>query len=160
MIRKARDCVAELVRRRPLARHGAETDIGGFRMVARGDLTAHLLTERNGADHAAAIRLGPHDWLFVGTGEAMPAPRAPSTLFQDMTSAYAFIDVAGAGVVDRLGLAGLIGVGPPGFVTRLADLRVVVGLDVEDADHVRIVVDRSSADYMWEWLAARLADIG
>lgn len=149
--------MTELAPRRPL--DVRDTIVGDVRLVARNDLTAHLLTTGEPVLIEGTIPLGPCDHMLVGEpgvdGLARLGAHAGTraALVQDMTPAFVFIDIVGADVPARLGL-------PPfnsetGGVMRLADLRVVVAR--RDAG-LCLVVERSYADYIWSWLTRRFSE--
>lgn len=159
MIRKGRGCVTDLLPRRPL--HRCDSVASDVRLIARSDLTAHLLTTRARVQVDGVIGLGPCDYLLVGdetsggAAQLVEAAGAGTALVQDMTSAFVFIDVIGADVPARLGVAD---VDPDrGGATRLADLRVVIA---PREGGLCIAAGRSHAAYLWSWLTTRLIDQG
>jgi hypothetical protein len=66
------------------------------------------------------------------------------------------IDLNGAAVLDMLGVAPIARADEGSFTTRLADLRVTAFYRKGAAQWVRLVTDRSNADYLWEWLVDRI----
>lgn len=71
-------------------------------------------------------------------------------------SGAAIIIVSGNGTLDLLAI-GPLTQGKAGQVTtRLAALRVQIAWQRSPAETARIVVDRFSADYLWEWLAHKI----
>lgn len=151
--------MADLTPRRPLA--GRTATSGAAHLTARDDLTAYLVTTRDPTPPPpGTIPLGPCEHMIVaprGAAAVPPSPSAPkgagAALVQDMTAGLAFVDIAGPAAEERLGLPPI----PPetGTATRLADLRVIV--QRTGAGGLRVIVGRSYAEYMWGWLAGRLA---
>lgn len=73
----------------------------------------------------------------------------------DATDAgLAHIEVSGNGTLDLLAIAGIARGSKGILTTRLAALRVTIAWQ-RAPETARIAVDRFSADYLWEWLAAK-----
>lgn len=71
-------------------------------------------------------------------------------------SGAAIIILAGNGTLDLLAIGPLALGGRGKLTTRLAALRVQIAWQRSPAETARIVVDRFSADYLWEWLAHKI----
>jgi hypothetical protein len=134
--------VKALAHRSPVVEMRERTDIAVFRITGRN------------LDIENAIRLGPSDWLLI---DHVPPQLQQTALIQDMSSALTFIELSGQHIIDRIGLSALARENDGSLTTRLADLRVTVSYRRKPEEQVLLICDRFSADYLWEWLAARLA---
>lgn len=149
--------MAELVARRPLAGQ-PPFSANGIEIRQCDDLTAFRLTGGELVAAEGALRLGPRDWLLIGPSVQAPMLAVGRTgLVRDATSGLAFIRVAGPRAADALGLSTLVRDEQGAFTTRLADLRVTVSYRTQPHHDLLLIADRSAADYLWQWLAARIA---
>lgn len=144
--------MAELIARSPLA-GCSPFAVHGIEVRERTDLTAIRVTTKGPIVAEGAIQLGPRDWLLLGEG---PPPSTPG-LARDATSGLVFIQVAGPGAADALGLSTLARGERGALTTRLADLRVTVSYRTQPHHNLLLIADRFSAQYLWEWLAAKIA---
>jgi hypothetical protein len=135
---------------------------GPYTLRARGDLAAVLVTARTALDLPEAIVRGPHEWLLLGSDAeallavAMRAAAGVTALVNDMSDGFAFIELAGTDAFALLGLAPIARAAQGAVTTRIADLRVTVRYAGGTSPSALLVVERSSAEYLWEWLSDRL----
>jgi hypothetical protein len=128
--------------------------MGGIAATERPDLPAWRVTSHDAIDLPGAISVGPHEALIVGADR--PADRGGTGLIQDMSSALTFIEIAGEGALEAIGLSIVARAESGGTATRLADLRVVIAWRKSPDLWLRVAVERSSADYFWQWLKRRI----
>jgi sarcosine oxidase gamma subunit len=146
--------------RKPLAAR-APAIWGALRLRARDDVFAILVTGRDLPELPDAIRRGPTEYLLIGhdpdplRARALIAVDGKTALVADMSDGFAFVELTGPGAIDLLGIGALLGHGQGAVTTRIADLRVTALHDGEAAT-VLLIVERSSADYLWQWLEDRL----
>jgi len=155
--------MAELIASAPLERDLVL--VGPHAMRARSDIAACLIVSRAPIDLPGAIAIGPGEWLMLEEGgdrdalaARMRAASAGATaLAQDMSAAYAFVELTGPAVCDLLGIAPIVTSEQGAVTARVADLRVTVEYRPGWA---RIAVERFSAEYLWMWLERRMALAG
>ena len=151
--------MVEFALRSPLAhrRTGsapARHTVGGLVISEASDIGAWLVTARAALDLPDAVTIAPGEYLAF-SAPALPAEEV--ALVQDMRAALAFIEVAGDGALDLLGI-GPIALDDQGTATtRLAGLRATILWRKAPQPWARIAIDRFSADYLWEWLCDRAA---
>ena len=122
-------------------------------------------------DGPSVFWVSPYEWLLVfgNLSATVLLPQIKDVLdkatfaLNDLTDRYAIIELKGQGVRELLMSACGIDLDIRSFqpqqyrLTRLASLAVI--LSCHQSDHFRIMVDRSEAHYLWEWLEASCQSI-
>ena len=122
--------------------------------------------QEKASNEAVAYWLGPNDWLLVNPAPDMDsiksalqeAPNGATFVLTDVTDAYSIIDISGEDAVSRLAAGCSVdfhdSVFPTGryVLTRLQHLSVIIHR-LDDTPRFRILVDRSVAQFLRDWLA-------
>ena len=120
--------------------------------------------EKTGQDRSI-YWLAPNDWLLLNPAADADSIKSAlrdsangvTTTVTDVTAAWSIIDISGEGAVAKLAegcsVDFLDEVFPPGryALTRLQHLPVIIHPQ-DDTPRFRILVDRSVAHYLWDWL--------
>jgi len=123
-------------------------------------LNPHEATAHGGV---AALWLGPDEWLITGDGDGealapalQQALRTQFASVTDVSHAWCAIRLAGPNSRDVLSKGCSLDLHPrafqPGHVTRSLLAQATVILHQTGDDAYDIVVRRSYADYLWQWL--------
>ena len=110
--------------------------------------------------------LAPNDWLLVNPATGIDnieialrdAANGATCFVTDVTDAYSIIDISGDNAAARLAEGCSVDldhrVFPPGryALTRLQRLSVIIHR-VDGTGKFRVLVDRSMARFLWDWLA-------
>ena len=119
------------------------------------------------SNEATAYWLGPNDWLLLDpaqetdriAGALREAAGGATSVVTNVTDAWSIIEISGEGAVSRLAQGCSVdlhdSVFPAGryALTRLQHLSVIIHR-LDDTPRFRILVDRSVAQYLRDWLVA------
>ena len=114
---------------------------------------------------AAAYWLGPNDWLLVDpapdidsiAGALREAANGATYALTDVSDAWSIIDISGDDAPARLAEGCSVDLHNSAFpsgryaLTRLQHLPVIIHR-LDDRSRFRILVDRSVAHFLWDWL--------
>ncbi|MCY4363120.1 MAG: hypothetical protein OXE42_13210 [Gammaproteobacteria bacterium] len=128
---------------------------------------AHQSPQDKVNNEATAYWLGPNDWLLLDpvqetdriAGALREAAGGATSVLTDVSDAWSIIEITGEGAVSRLAQGCSVDlhdrVFPAGryALTRLQHLSVIIHR-LDDTPRFRILVDRSVAQYLRDWLVA------